>query len=65
VKRGFPLGAAISGSRLTGTSDTDKKYQKFFYDNFNWAAAENDMKWRLMEGTEVKLFPTNKNDAFV
>jgi hypothetical protein len=53
IKPGFGLGSAISGGHLTSGSSDDKKYQEFFYKYFNYGTTENDLKWRLMESSEV------------
>ncbi|CAH1789624.1 unnamed protein product [Owenia fusiformis] len=50
----FAFGTAVKGKLINGTDSgtaTAEKYRQWFYDNFEWAVIENDLKWRIMEWT--------------
>eukprot|EP00105_Crassostrea_gigas_P010616 XP_011425963.1 PREDICTED: uncharacterized protein LOC105327293 isoform X1 [Crassostrea gigas] len=49
-KRAFAFGTAVSASYMTDQSQ--RTYQDFVYNNFEWAVLENALKWRQMEWTE-------------
>ncbi|XP_069135374.1 uncharacterized protein [Argopecten irradians] len=46
----FPFGCAVKHSLITDPSATG--YQKYVYDNFEWATVANAFKWKLMEFTQ-------------
>ena len=51
MKKQFGFGTAVNMHYIT---DGHTKYQKFLYDNFEWAVPENAMKWRQMEYSKVR-----------
>ncbi|XP_060063726.1 uncharacterized protein LOC132544170 [Ylistrum balloti] len=50
TKSAFAFGTAINADAIH--DPTQKGYQDFFYNNFEWAVLENALKWRLMEWTQ-------------
>lgn len=52
-RRAFAFGTAVDASYMTDQSQ--KTYQEFVYNNFEWAVLVNALKWRQMEWTEVRV----------
>lgn len=50
-KSQFGLGTAFKAAFVTDTNHAE--YQKFLFDNFEWAVPENALKWKQMEWTKV------------
>ncbi|KAK2165907.1 hypothetical protein LSH36_44g04003 [Paralvinella palmiformis] len=48
-KRHFGFGSAMKADIFNGENTFGAKYRHFFFNNFEWAVFENDMKWKPME----------------
>ena len=52
----FAFGSVVGAEEIVSTDPIYVKYQDWFYEHFEWGLTGNALKWKPMEGTQVRKY---------